>query len=47
MALYDPDNLLIWRYDIIMPITDSDIFDLVPVPQDLDSCVTTTHGDNS
>ncbi len=47
VALYDPDNCLIYRYDIVMPTTATNIFDLIPVPQDLDSCVTTTHEDNS
>ena len=47
ISLFDQNGQNVWHYDIIMPDTDSDIFDLVPVTQDLDSCVTTTLDDNT
>ena len=47
IAAYGPNGILIYKHGIVMPATDSLLFDLVPVEQDLDSCVTTTLTDNS
>ncbi len=47
VALFDPNGILIYQYDIIMPTASSNLFDIVGVAQDLDSCDTTTLEDNS
>ena len=47
IALYDQDGSRVYMYDIIMPVADSNLFDIVGVTQDLDSCTTTTLADNS
>ena len=47
IALFDPNGILMYQHDIIMPVTNEDLFDIVGVTQDLDSCVPTTLQDNS
>jgi len=47
VGLYDQNGVMVYEYDFIMPITDSNLFDIVGVTQDLDSCDTTTLEDNS
>jgi len=47
IALYDQNGILVYKYEIEMPVTDSNIFAIVGVTQDLDSCDTTTLEDNS
>ena len=47
VAAYRADGQRIYTVSIVMPDTDVNLFDLVPVTQDLDSCLPTTLTDNS
>ncbi len=47
LGVYDENGSLIYNANFVMPETDSAIFDIIPVTQDPDSCVTTTVRDNS
>jgi hypothetical protein len=47
IALFNQNGLQVYQYNIIMPTTNSNLFDIVGVTQDLDSCSTTTLEDNS
>lgn len=47
VSVFDPDGNRLYSANIVMPETAADIFDIILVTQDLDSCVATTVRDNS
>lgn len=47
VTAFDGQGSVIFRYDVLMPDTDANLFDLIPMEQDKDSCVVTTLSDNS
>ena len=47
LGVYDPAGKLMYQADFVMPDTDSDIFDILPVPQDPNACIPANPTDNS
>ena len=47
VSVFDVDGSRMYTHNIVMPTSAADIFDIVPVEQDLDACIPTTLTDNS
>jgi len=41
VAVFNAETRIIYQHSIVMPITDTNIFDLIDEPVDLDACVQT------